>query len=173
MPQKIILWSLCTSFVPLHVFCSLIHFLFAHTFFVRLHIFCSLAHFLFVCTFFVLLNNFFYHMEHFLLMFPTTRRRTAKLILGPLSVACGQQQSFFYDLWALLAFKNVSYLLYRINFFLHFKYLWSISTGKCKFSTHVNCKLSLIFFDPVEINITLQIQPTGCPTNLPNKPSGA
>ena len=58
-----------TLFVPLHIFCSLAHFLFACTFF-------------FPCTFFVWFVPFFTHVST-----PTTTRRrtTAKLLLGPLS----------------------------------------------------------------------------------------
>ena len=56
--------------------------------FVPLHIFCSLAHFLFPCTLFVPFGTFFTHVST-----PTTTRitTTTKLLLGPLSVARGQK----------------------------------------------------------------------------------
>ena len=58
------------------------------------NIFCSLAHFLFPCTF---LNNFFLFRAFLELDSTPTTATTTKLLLGPLSIACGQKCQLFHS----------------------------------------------------------------------------
>ena len=70
------------------------------------NIFCSLGYFLFPCTIFVRFGTFFPHVST---PRPRTRTRTTtttKLLLGPLSGACGQKMFFFF--FCVIHFKGCS-----------------------------------------------------------------
>ena len=64
----------CWLFVQLFTFCSVVHFLFICSLFVHLFIFCSFVHFLFICSLFVHLFTFLFICSLFVQLFISTRK---------------------------------------------------------------------------------------------------